>query len=361
MTDLNSAADPASPVHTLIQQREQLRGWIAKLDEVAGGAPSRVAERIRQDYADRMARVTAELGEHREEIGRSLESMRAELREAEDRHTHASEAMEEMRLRHLIGELGADEWDTQRVRLEDEVATAENETRRIRGEVERLAALSADVSGDDTPAGDADTAFASAAEQPVEVIAPAEEEVGPPLAFLEEAAAADDDTDTAWLDEISLPGADTPPAAPPAAEADSAANWDPFGNEFGGAAETPQADVGSGDLPWLETPDRPADAWTPASSEGDGLEFLNDLGTAAPETPATGDLAEDDLAFLEELDRAISASPTANRPATPPAPSAPAGGDAAPKGINGGPLLCKECGAINEPHSWYCEICGSEL
>lgn len=357
MTDLNSAADPASPVHTLIQQREQLRGWIAKLDEVAGGASSRVAERIRQDYADRMARVTAELGEHREEIGRSLESMRAALREAEDRHTHASEAMEEMRLRHLIGELGADEWDTQRVRLEDEVATAEDETRRIRGEVERLAALSADVSGEDTPATSAETAFASAAEQPVDVVHPAEEEVGPPLAFLEEAA-ADDSESTAWLDEISLPSVDTPPAA----EDDSAANWDPFGNEFGGASETPQSDVGSGDLPWLETPDRPAEPWTPASSEGDGLEFLNDLGTATPETPATGDLAEDDLAFLEELDRAISGGPAATPPAAP-APSS-GGGSATPPPLAGTPagrLICKECGAPNEPHSWYCEVCGSEL
>jgi uncharacterized OB-fold protein len=26
-----------------------------------------------------------------------------------------------------------------------------------------------------------------------------------------------------------------------------------------------------------------------------------------------------------------------------------------------GMLLCKECGAINEPQLWYCEICGSEL
>jgi uncharacterized OB-fold protein len=30
-------------------------------------------------------------------------------------------------------------------------------------------------------------------------------------------------------------------------------------------------------------------------------------------------------------------------------------------GVMSEPLLCKECGAINEPHSWYCEICGSEL
>jgi hypothetical protein len=30
-------------------------------------------------------------------------------------------------------------------------------------------------------------------------------------------------------------------------------------------------------------------------------------------------------------------------------------------GRSGAPLLYRECRASNEPHSWYCEICGSEL
>jgi hypothetical protein len=337
MTDLNSD----SPVHALVQQREQLRGWIARLDEVGTGAPARVAERIRQDYTERLERVTAALGEHREEIGRGLEAMRAELREAEERHTLAGEALEEMRLRHLIGELGDVEWDTQRGRLEVEVDSAETEMRRLNAEVERLAALSAEVSGESSSV---ETAFASAAEEP------AEEEEAAPLAFIEEAPAEEDSA--GMLNEVSLPSAATPPPLP----ADNAADeWDPFGDGFGGAPETkPDAES---DLPWLETPDRAAaEPWSPSASEGDGLEFLNDLGTGAPASPPPGDLAEDDLAFLEELDRAISGAPTPSRPATPPA------GDAAPAaGTSGGPLLCKECGAINEPHSWYCEICGSEL
>lgn len=354
MTDPNPAGEP-SPVHALVQQRDQLRAWIAKLDEVAQGAPSRVAERIRQDYGDRLARVTAELGEHREEIGRNLESMRAELRDAEERHTQSSEELEEMRLRHLIGELDDASWDTQRERLESEVSAAEEETRRIGGEVERLSALAGEVAGDST---DTETAFASAAEEPAHD-APAAE----PIALQDDTI--EDDESTGWLNEISLDEPSSPPLDPPAAaaaEEASGATWDPFGNEFGGVPETPESDVGGGDLPWLETPDRAADAWTPASSEDDGLEFLNDLGTSAPETTSTGDLAEDDLAFLEELDRAISGSPAASRPATPPpAPSIPSAGDSPAPGSSGGPLLCKECGAINEPHSWYCEICGSEL
>jgi predicted secreted protein len=369
MTDLNSAAGDPSPVHALVQQRDQLRAWIAKLDEVAQGAPSRVAERIRQDYGDRLARVTAELGEHREEIGRNLESMRAELRDAEERHTQASEALEEAQLRNLIGELSDDEWGSQRERLEGELSAAEEETRRIGGEVERLSALAGEVAGD---AADTETAFASAAEEPTDEVpvsdAAADEGPADDAPAPEPVALRDDDaTDesSGWLNEINLDEPASAPLDPPAAaaaEEASGASWDPFGNEFGGASETPQSDVGGGDLPWLETPDRAADAWTPASTEDDGLEFLNDLGSSAPESASTSDLAEDDLAFLEELDRAISGSPAASRSATPPpAPSTPSAGDSPATGSSGGPLLCKECGAINEPHSWYCEICGSEL
>ena len=93
--------------------------------------------------------------------------------------------------------------------------------------------------------------------------------------------------------------------------------------------------------------------------------FLREIeeSTRPPAQPASGDLGADDLAFLEELDRAIGSSPSAGAaksptpPPTPPAAATPA----AASGSKAEPLLCKECGAINEPHAWYCEICGSEL
>ena len=350
MTDHNTAE---SPVHALVEQREQLRGWISKLDEMSTGAPTRVAERIRQDYGDRLARVIAELGEHREEIGRDLDAVRAQLREAEERHAHSTDAMEEMRLRHMIGELGENEWETQRARLDEEVAATEAETRQLRGEVERLAALAADLSEQD-----ADAAFASAGGAPADTT-PAQEPVAglEPTALPGGAAEEGFEDTSGWMNEISLdePAGTTPPDTDP--EEASGANWNPLANEFSGAPETPRSDVGS-EIPWLETPERDGDSWTPAAGEGDGLEFLNDLGTPPADSAATSGLAEDDLAFLEELDRAISGS--ASRPSTPP-PAATSGGDAPAVGSSGGPLLCKECGAINEPHSWYCEICGSEL
>ncbi|HET7462616.1 MAG TPA: hypothetical protein VFJ82_15285, partial [Longimicrobium sp.] len=123
-----------------------------------------------------------------------------------------------------------------------------------------------------------------------------------------------------------------------------------------------------------------AGKWAAGSGTADDdLAFLDNLD--APAAPAAGappaaDLAADDLAFLEELDRAISGG--AQRPAQPAAGQGGLG-DAFQGGSGGGmgsppaestqeqprkkgeALLCKECGAINEPQAWYCEICGSEL
>ncbi|HEX8907382.1 MAG TPA: hypothetical protein VF771_21195, partial [Longimicrobiaceae bacterium] len=134
-------------VGELVAQRDQLRAWIAKLDEVQTGAPSRVAERVRADYQDRLQRVTEELAAHAEEVQRSLESMRAELQSAEERRGQAVDALEEMRLRHLIGELDEPAWDRARQPLERDVSGAEEAVARARNEVERLSVLSAEIGG----------------------------------------------------------------------------------------------------------------------------------------------------------------------------------------------------------------------
>jgi hypothetical protein len=171
------------------------------------------------------------------------------------------------------------------------------------------------------------------------------------------------EADAAPVSPESPAPADEPPAAA-AAEAAGADDWDPFGAEFGPPQETADVDEG---LPWLEGIDEAANAWTPpapAVEEDAGLDFLRDIEESArtPEPP-TGDLGADDLAFLEELDRAIGAPPASIGGGATPAPPAAVPPPATAPGAPGRaePLLCKECGAINEPHSWYCEICGSEL
>ena len=407
MTPRNaSAAAPATGgVHDLIHTREQLRAWIGRLDEVKEGAPSRVAERVRADYEERLRRVNDDLASHGEEISRDLERLQGELSAAEERRAQAADALEETRLRHLIGELDEGAWDETRPTLEGALGAADQEVEAARGEVERLSTLAAEImGGPGTAAEAAPEPVAEAAPEPEAAIEPepaaaADEAPAPAAEAPEEAAApqAGGDEDAvpsgeelaAWLSEVSAEGADEPAAAAPAppSEDDTAEerplagadadNWDPFQGEFGPGAPTQPGDA-AGDLPWLNAADadRKGAAWSP-SAGSDGLEFLKELESVeAGADAAAGDLQEDDLAFLEELDRAISGS-TARQPAVPAPPPPPAdepqpgflGADAIPQAAQGsgarpaggGRLLCKECGALNEPQSWYCEICGSEL
>ncbi|HEX8431039.1 MAG TPA: hypothetical protein VF625_07115, partial [Longimicrobium sp.] len=185
MTDQNTAAGATSPVHDLIRQREQLREWLGKLDVVGTGAPSRVAERVRADYQDRLRRVTEDLGLHREEIDRTLGTLRGELAVAEERRTQADETLEEARLRGMIGELSPEEWESQRGPLEAEVAAADGVVASARGEVERLSALAAEISGDSAP-----TVAEPVAPGPESFVAP----VGPPV----EEPAGDTPVEAEW-------------------------------------------------------------------------------------------------------------------------------------------------------------------
>lgn len=392
MTDSNPAG---AIVPDLIRLREQLTGWIARLDEVGPQASSRVAERVRADYAERLRRVNEDLAAHRGEIESDLAGFRAALAEAEEMRGRAADELDELSLRHLIGELDESAWNEARPPLERRVADADDAVARARAEVEHLEQLAADIAGAEAaaaappplpaleePAAPVET-FADDAPPPLpgadEPAAPAAEEPAP--SFGEPAAepepepsifSAGDDFEPDLPEEPepeSAPVADATVEAPPAdpreaAEAVSADEWDPFGNEF---TADPKPGDAEEDLPWLEGIDEAARGWTPPAAD-EGLDFLREIeestrgGGSSPPPPA--DLGADDLAFLEELDRAIGSSPASGGGSKTPPPAQPAGSPPAPApsgGARAEPLLCKECGAINEPHSWYCEICGSEL
>jgi hypothetical protein len=360
---MSKTTPSGATVTELIRLREQLSGWIAKLDDVGPQASSRVAERVRADYDDRLRRVNEELSAHTGEIEADLAGFREALGDAELRRDTAAEALEEARLRHLIGELDDAAWNEARPELERDVEGAEGAVAHAASEVERLQALWADIRGAEDARG---------ADGEIEVVWTPEEEAAPAEARAAREPEPAPPAATQAEDEITPP----PPAAetaeseplPPvdprqAADAASADAWDPFGAEFG--TDDKAGDAGD-DLPWLSGVED-AKPWAPPEEES-GLEFLRGIDEPAPAPQADAapapadDLGADDLAFLEELDRSIGGSaprPAAGRREEPPAPAAESPAPAAAGRTD--PLLCKECGAINEPHSWYCEICGSEL
>jgi len=399
-----SEQNPGATVHDLIRLREQLTGWIARLDEVGPQASSRAAERVRADYADRLRRVNEDLSSHRGEIEADLERFRGALGQAEEQRLSAADEMDELSLRHLIGELDEPAWNAARPELDGRVRDAEDAVAAARAEVERLELLAADISRAESAAaaersaGPAVDSAPAAAPRPEPAAEPRPEPAADSGSFggaFDREATEDfepdlpDDfptrTDEPAETTYEAPAAapETPVDVPPAADAAASDEWDPFGNEFGVEGKPAESEE---DLPWLEGIDQAASAggwtpptgadqggsaggWTPpaAGAPDEGLDFLREIeeSTRPPAPPPpSGDLGADDLAFLEELDRAIGSGPGAGGrgaktppppPAEPATPAKPAAGQRAE------PLLCKECGAINEPHSWYCEICGSEL
>jgi len=369
-------------VPDLIRQREQLTGWIARLDEVGPQASSRVTERVRADYAERLRGVNEALAAHRGEIELDLARFRAALAEAEEVRARAGDELDEASLRHLIGELGEAAWDEARPALERRVADADDAVARARDEVRQLQQLAADIAGEGSVPPSPESAEAEV-DAPLPLMeVPAELDAGEAPDFGEPAVLEDERLAEAHPSTFAAPAGEPQPSVPPSADAPSAPSaddtlsepaegareaaepasvdeWDPFGGEF--SAQPRQGDAEE-DLPWLEGIDEATRGWTPPAAD-EGLDFLREIEESTrpggPEIPPpSADLGADDLAFLEELDRAIGsspASPAGSRAPTPPSPAPRPGGGRAE------PLLCKQCGAINEPHSWYCEICGSEL
>jgi hypothetical protein len=74
-------------------------------------------------------------------------------------------------------------------------------------------------------------------------------------------------------------------------------------------------------------------------------------GTAEADTLLEPPAPEGDLAFLEELDRAIAASDESTDPH-----EAGEEGERAPKGVK-----CPDCGYTNDVEAWYCGVCGVDL
>lgn len=265
MEPLDTAAAPQE----LLAQRGQVLAWLERLDQVAHDAPPHIVERIRRDYQDRLERLTRALAAHRDALEAQLQEAEARWRATEERLQQARDAREELRLRHLLGEISDAEWNERRDGLEESIAATEREHAELGQEVERLRALVADI-------GEPSTAGAQASAPPPPRTAP------PPP---------------------ESPGIAAPPAAEPATTAAAAA----------------------------PTHDEAAD---------DELAFLRNLPDSEP-TPAPASDAWDD-SFLRELDQVLATSGAASRPESK-------------------TLRCKECGALNDPRAWYCEICGADL
>jgi hypothetical protein len=354
MTPTKSSADTASStvtVQELLEQRSQIQRWLTNLDTVGTEANSRVIERVRIDYSDRLDAVIEELAEHLETIRADRDERQQQLEAATQRLQSVSEEMEEARLRHMIGEISDEAWRDRQPELGDSVTEAEADREDARAEVARLDELLRQIEEDQNAAAEATSTSTG------EEAGPADDAAAPQTEF-EEARAGSGTGDSEEADETD-DSDDLVYLSPESEVEKSMSDLDAEGAVDTPPADAPTVDVSFGDLD--ADPDRDSDSDSDSDLEIyrgplDPLAFLSDLPGTDEATVEQPSSEPDDFEFLKQLDRAIGGSDET-------ASTEPA--------VNGEEDLeqfrptpgtkCPECGYTNDPEAWYCGVCGVDL
>jgi hypothetical protein len=209
-------------IRSLLEQRARYMEWLAKLDDLGGQYRPEVARRVRGDYQERLTGVEDELHGHQAELESSLAERQSRLGELEQRHDACAAELEEIELRHQVGEFDDSEWEDRKSEREQELRGIVEELDVERDAVEELGSVLVQVTAPSEaaatrhvepgawvePAADvgfarsAETAGPEAAEEPADDGLELAEE--PATAIDEETASEGDGDEDAFLDELEF-------------------------------------------------------------------------------------------------------------------------------------------------------------
>ncbi len=300
-------ADGTSPngksIEELLAERQQFEMWLDRLDQNDDLASEDIRKKVRGDYQDRLDAVLVELRSHEDEVTGKLATLKSSLEELGGKRAEAEAALTEAKVRHAVGEYDEDTWAKLKGRHEEDLNQYDSQLDEITAEVERLSEIHQLIgSSPATPAPQpaARTQAEAAPKPPAPETKPAKD-------ILELAP------------DQPAPGAEPKGEAPPM----GAPTFTPRGAEGGSETTAPRT---------LRFP--VDDAAT--EKKADELDFLKSV---TEETPA-GDTLRPSSADQSESSPAAAGADKGNQPKT---------------------LKCTECGAMNRPTEWYCEVCGAEL
>ena len=310
-------------VRSLVAERQRFDEWLTALDARRAETPSRVFDRVREDYVVRRDVVMGQLREHAgalsilgDDLAKRLTAVEAELTTLEDERVEAM-------LRTAVGEYDDQRWGVVQKDVETQMAVLGAQRDGLLTEVDEVRMLLA--CADSEPP----TAAVEVAD-PVSIVEP-ELFSRDDLVFLvtpeELPAIVDTDTDAGEYagDQAGMHTRPEPPMFVDDVTSD-------FSEDI---ASYIAADV-QAELP---------------RNVGAGGEDTMAMFADTPEVADGGDVF-DDLAFLRSV---IEPTPPSAMAAVPSMPtSAPA--KESPK-----TLRCTECSTMNLPTEWYCERCGGEL
>src|SRR5690606_34592220 len=138
--DCKPMSDPTdlSAVEALLQERDALRGWLARLDQGAAAVPESVRTRVRDDYQARLDGMLEQLRLHADAVATRLTEAQVERDQLNTRARTAREGLAEAELRHAVGEYDAERFDSERARY---VAELEEHEVALNTVQERIAGL----------------------------------------------------------------------------------------------------------------------------------------------------------------------------------------------------------------------------
>jgi len=303
-------------IEGLLASRQQLTGWLDRLDAAGSRAPEAVRNKVRLDYRARLAQVVTQLGTHAELITSTLEGLRAQSREFGQLRGEELEVRSEAELRHAVGEYTDDEWQLVELESSGKIEGFDQELTRLSIEIGRL-------------------------EEVQSLIAP-----------------------------VPLPAHHEPPPPPHRPVPDSelmvthGVEIPPMHEAQDQPALTLVKDQAPSSAP-LPRPEAPrfVPRGTPPKARDSGasraIPFPQAPMPPAPPTQ-TGGQQQDELAFLRSV--TLDSPPAGSRTAANTAPAAVSPlGEERPGPTVAKTLKCGECGSLNRPTEWYCERCGAEL
>jgi hypothetical protein len=301
-------------IEGLLAIRQQITGWMDRLDSSGSRAPESVRTKVRADYRARLAQVVTQLGTHGDLIASTLAGLRTQ---AKDFLRHRAEELEvraEAELRHTVGEYTDDEWQLVELESSGKIEGFDHELGRLAGEITRLEEVQGLIMPAPARAPSAPAAESTPEREDIRVTHGHDIEMPPMLDPEPLSAAAEQPALTLVRDEGPL----APMARPEAPR-------------FVPRPGAPKSQAPARAIPFPQTAQQTSQQTTQT--------------TAGPPT--------DELAFLRSV--TLDAAPQHAKP-TPQAEK-----EDRPTHSGARTLKCGECGSLNRPTEWYCERCGAEL
>ena len=304
-------------IEALLGVRQQITGWLDRLDATTSRAPEAVRAKVRAYYRARLAQVVVQLGTHGDLIASTLAGLRAQAKEILRSRSEEFEIRSEAELRHTVGEYTDDEWQLVELESSGKIEQLDHELARFSGEISRLEEVQALIMPAPARGAPAPSAETPTEREDIRVTHGPEIEM-PPMLDPEPLSAAEQPALTLVRDEGPLAPMARPEAPrfvprPGSPKSQAPARAIPFPQAGAGQQQTPQSTSGPVDeLAFLRSVT---------------LDAAPQQGKATPQaTPSHGGPLDD------------RASQTVART-----------------------LKCGECGSLNRPTEWYCEKCGAEL